>query len=144
MTDTKISLTIEVPGAKMVSKEESLKSTQVPVVDSLGKVIRKKDGKPLTKLAEVDIPEKNDFYLLKGKVSNGSYSIKFGVRKQELIKQVINLSNDAYDYFVETPTKKFTLAAWKRMGKEERVKAHLESIASHLGGKVSNYYIFED
>ena len=142
MADIKVSLTIELPGAKMVSKEECLKTTQVPVLKH-GKPVYKK-GKMLYELKEVEDPDKHDSYRLTGNLNKEKYSIVFNVRKQETITQVINISTEAYEYFLSNYSAIGSLNHWKRTLPHQRLMMHLEQIAKSLGGKVKKFYVFDD
>ena len=58
---------------------------------------------------------------------------------------VINISDEAYQYMISTEVPSFsTKSAWNKMNKEQKLIAHLNEIASNLGGKLIDYTVYPD
>ena len=147
MIDIKVSLTILVPGANMISKEESLKSTQVPVINKkTGKQIFKQ-GKPVVREVLVEDPAKHDLnHVLisnsKGKIVD---KISFYTRKTVPARRSMNLSREAYEYMVSNEYPEwYKLRDWKNLKKEQRLLLHLERIAQNFGGELEDYIVYDD
>jgi len=124
MSTTKLSLTILVPGATMVSKEKSLKNF-------------KKDNQEI-------IPEVHDTLRisLREGPNEKVYTIK--IRKSIPAKQVINMSEEAYNYFVsnEKPYN-FKGTGWANLSRNERLFWHCSQIAASLGGIVDSFEVLD-
>ncbi len=141
-TEIKVSLTIELQGSTMLSKEECLKTTQ--------KVIKKKDrktGKVYGKsvMAVVEDWDKMNRHTMKV-VDKGTFSeIVFYTRKSKPVRQHVNICKSAYIYMTskECPTWS-KIGTWSQMKSEQRLESHLQRIAEHLGGTVISYKVFED
>lgn len=119
MTDIKISLSIELQGSVMYSKESSLKN-----------------GKPL--------PEMHNKEFMKIQDGKGHFeSITVNTRKCIPAKQIINLSQEAYDYFISDDKPIEYRGDWKKMSERARLHWHMEEIAKALGGKVIDYSILD-
>jgi hypothetical protein len=160
MDEIKISLTVLVPGAKLLSEQECSKYSTKPIIVKKGrykgKQARDKDGKFLYRTEIVPDPEKCDKHVLRFDDGN----ITFYTRKQESIRRVINMYEEAYDYFIsnEMPPgyhapKGFkpkggggpiNAQAWKKLSIEERLNWHLNAIAISMGGTLADYKIFDD
>ena len=142
-TEIKVSLTIELQGSTMLSKEECLKTTQ--------KVIKKKDrktGKVYGKsvMAVVEDWDKVNRHTMKV-VDKGTFSeIVFYTRKSTPARQHITICKSAYIHMTDGNScpewsKKST---WIQMSKMQRLKAHMDRIAQDMGGKVLSYDILDD
>lgn len=146
MIDIKVSLTILVPGANMVSKEESLKSTQKTVYNKAGKPVYKQ-GKPLTKEVLVEDPDKHDLNTMlisnsKGKVVD---RISFYTRKSVPARRSMNISREAYEYMVsEVYPEWYKQRNWKNLTKEQRLAIHLERIAKNFNGEIEDFIVYDD
>lgn len=147
MIDIKLSLTILVPGANMVSKEESLKSTQVPVINKkTGKQVFKQ-GKPLVKTILVEDPLKHDLNTMFIKDKRGKIvdRISFYTRKSVPARRSMNLSREAYEYMVsEAYPEWYKLRNWKNLTKEQRLAIHLDRIAANFGGVLEDFIVYDD
>ena len=144
MSEIKLSLSVELLGRTMFSKEECLKTTQ--------KVIEKKTktGKVYKKTIEVQVEDwdKMDKHTMRVTGPNGSKpeTITFHTRKTRPASQSLNISKEAY----ENMTGKNTCPSWSKpskwatMSKKERLESHLQRIAEHLGGISYTYQVFED
>lgn len=146
MIDIKVSLTILVPGANMVSKEESLKSTQKQVYNKAGKPVYKQ-GKPLMRTVLVEDPEKHDLNSMvitnsKGKVVD---RISFYTRKSVPARRSLNISREAYEAMVsEVYPEWYKQRNWKNLTKEQRLAIHLERIAQNFNGEIEDFIVYDD
>lgn len=71
--------------------------------------------------------------------------IKFFTRKSIPALQVINILDEAYQYMISTEVPSFsTKSVWNKMNKEQKLIAHLNEIASNLGGKLIDYTVYPD
>ena len=181
MSDIKINLVIAVQGAAMMSEQECSKQLRKPVINKRGKYVgkqaRDKKGNllwfyktvpDLTKYDRHDV--RVDSSTEKGKTE----IITYYTRKNKEIKQSINMTQEAYNYFVssEMPsnfhaprdfkpnapirshndrkTQKWVegvpldIQAWRAMSEKERLEWHLASIAASMRGKVDSYTVFKD
>lgn len=145
MIDIKVSLTILVPGANMISKEESLKSIQKCVTNK-GKQVYKQ-GKPLMEEVLVEDLDKHDLNTIlisndKGKIVD---RVTFYTRKSVPARRSMNLSREAYDYMVsDVYPEWYKLRNWKNLTKEQRLAIHLERIAQNFGGEVEDFIVYDD
>ena len=145
MIDIKVSLTILVPGANMISKEESLTSIQRCVTNK-GKQVYKQ-GKPLMKEVLVEDLDKHDLNTIlisndKGKIVD---RVTFYTRKSVPARRSMNLSREAYDYMVSDMYPEwYKLRNWKNLTKEQRLTIHLERIAQNFGGEVEDFIVYDD
>ena len=130
MTETKVRLTLYVQGAKMVSKEASL--------------VNAKDNCDVNHLVVE--------WEHKGKRKRET--LTFLTRKQETITQGINITREAYDYMLETPTStKFNRKVkngnkeqrvWDVMSIGDRLKKHFDLIAEEMKATGYSFEILED
>lgn len=144
MSEIKLSLSIELQGSTMFSKEECLKTTR--------KVIERKtkSGKVFKKTIYVQTEDLDK--MTKGSVritdKNGKNPeiITFHTRKCKPATQTINMSKEAYEYMIS----KNSCPSWSKPGKwaamseKERLEAHLQRTVEHLGGVSYTYQVFED
>lgn len=119
MTDTKISLSIELQGGTMYSKEASFKN-----------------AKP--------IPDKHNKEFLKIEDGKGHFeTITINTRKCIPAKQVVNLSQEAYDYFISDEKPIEYRGDWKKMSEAARLHWHMEETAKALGGKMIDFKVLD-
>lgn len=120
MSEIKLSLSIELQGSTMFSKEECLKTTH--------KVIEKK-----TKAGKIY------------KKTNPEI-ITFHTRKCKPATQSLNMSKEAYEYMIDKDScpSWSKLGKWAAMSEKERLEAHLQRTVEHLGGTSYTYQVFED
>lgn len=125
MNITKLTANFELPGSIMFGKEACQKSpkeyteSNYLVVEDKIKVGKK------TKIKK----EKIQFY----------------TRKSIPALQVINMSEEAYQYMISNEVPSFsTKSAWNKMTGEQRLVAHLNETATSLGGKLVDYTIYPD
>lgn len=142
--EIKVSLTVALRGGTMFSKEECLRTTQ--------KVIERKTktGKVYKKTIEVEVGDwdkmdKHTMRVADTKNTNPEI-ITFHTRKTKPATQSINICKESYEYMID----KDSCPSWSKPGKwaamseKERLEAHLQRIAEHLGGTVISYKVFED
>lgn len=142
-TEIKVSLTIELQGSTMLSKEECLKTTQ--------KVIKKKDrktGKVYGKsvMAVVEDWDKMDRHTMKVVDKGTSSEIVFYTRKSKPARQHVNICKSAYIYMTEGNIcpEWCRISTWRQMSKIQRLEAHMDRMAQDMGGKVLSYDILDD
>ena len=142
--EVKVSLTIELPGAIMWSKEECLKT--------IHKVIEKKTkaGKIYKKTIEVKVEDwdKMEKHTMRVTDTNGTSPeiITFHTRKCKPATQSLNMSKEAYEYMIDKDScpSWSKPGKWATMSKKERLEAHLQKTVEHLGGTSYTYQVFED
>lgn len=144
MSEIKLSLSIELQGSTMLSKEECLKTTH--------KVIEKKtkSGKIYKKTIKVKVEDwdKMDKCSMRVINKNGINPeiITFYTRKCKPATQSLNMSKEAYEYMID----KDSCPSWSKPGKwaamseKERLESHLQRTVEHLGGTSYTYQVFED
>ena len=140
MSEIKLSLSIELRGRTLFSKEECLKTTQ--------KTINTKNGKKKTVTKVVEDWDKMEKCSMRVTDDNGANPeiITFHTRKCKPAIQSLNISKEAYEYMIDKnscpswskPSK------WAAMSKKERLEAHLQKTVEHLGGTSYTYQVFED
>ena len=143
MSTTKIRLSIVLPGSTLLSQEETCKLQNV-VVKTEGGNPKIKDGKVVTKPALVPDRSKFDHFEVKVMDKGKQETIKVSTRKCKPATQVISLSEEAYDYFVDpfsTPYK--FKGVWKSLTKNQKVQWHCQQIAEAMGGKLESFVILE-
>lgn len=144
MSEIKLSLSIELRGSTMFSKEECLKTTH--------KVIEKKTkaGKIYKKTIEVKVEDwdKMEKHSMRVTNNNGTNPeiITFHTRKCKPATQTINMSKEAYEYMISKDSCPpcFKPREWSTMNKKERLEVHLKRTVEHLGGVSYTYQVFED
>lgn len=140
MIETKISLTIILPGRTMFSKEECLKTTR--------KVKVLKNGKKIFKKETAEDPEKVIVHTIRvdGKKKEKPEVIHYTTRKFRPAKQTINISRDAYEGMIDDIPRRFKnrKSYWLSLPKKSRIDFNVNELAKSLGGIVDSYVIFED
>lgn len=140
MSEIKLSLSIELRGSTMLSKEECLKTTQ--------KTITTKNGRKRTVTKVVEDWDKMEKHSMRVTDNNGTNPeiITFHTRKCKSATQSLNMSKEAYEYMID----KDSCPSWSKPGKwaamseKERLEAHLQRTVEHLGGVSYTYQVFED
>lgn len=157
-----------VPGAKPLSEQECSKQLTKPVIIKKGKLAgkqaRDKKGNPLYYNEIVPDMSKFDKHVFKilNKEENKLETYVYFTRKNRPAKQTINISEEAYKYYIsiEVPSnfhipaelraslkrshESFEQQAWKKFSKEERLVWHLNAICDSMGGKMESYTVFDD
>lgn len=127
----------------MFSKEESSKQLTKPVKNKSGKVVRK-NGKVLTKTCTVPDFDKHDSFTLrlkhKGKVSE---QIKVFTRKSKPARQVINMSEEAYQYMISKERPVEFRGTWDALTVYQKLLWHCNRIAAILGGTVESFQVLD-
>lgn len=150
-----MSLTVVLPGSIMVSKQECLKQLKEEVKDKKGNVIRDKEGNIKYRYKTIPDPEKHEVHHSKFLDGKKKEIVHFYTRKCIPVKQVINISSVAYNYFISTEVPEaFEVPAnfpvslksklWKLLSKEQRLRWHCGRIADTLGGRVESFIVFPD
>ena len=71
--------------------------------------------------------------------------IKFRTRKSIPASQSINISKEAYEYYISKECPEFSKPKyWQSMSKKMRLEAHLAEITKGLNGIRFTYQVFED
>lgn len=166
MYNIKMSLTIELQGGQLLSKQECLKKLRKPVLSKrTGKQLFK-NGKPVFKTELVDDFDKCDKHTLKvyDKVKKENQFIHFYTRKSIPARQHIDMSYEAYEYMTSTsfpegyqaphdfmPNKTLlkkgigrTQQAWMSLSEDEKLMWHFNRIAADKRGKVVDYIVYDD
>lgn len=138
MNDVKLRLSLCIPGAQKLSKQECLKNPKESYNTSIVNVnYEVKSGKTI-------------------KVKSQDLIIK--TRKQRLIKQIINITSEAYYYMIDSTKPPFSkyakivskrksgtpISLWSTMRQEERLKVHLDLIAEHFNASKYTYEVLDD
>lgn len=125
MNVIKITANFELPGGTMFGKE-----------------VCQKNPKEYTEYNSLIVEDK----VKKGKKTEiKREKIQFFTRKSIPALQVINIRDEAYQSMTSNEVPSFsTKSAWNKMTKEQRIVAHLNEIAIHLGGKLIDYTIYPD
>lgn len=157
-----------VPGAKPLSEQECSKLLTKPVIIKKGKFAGKqakdKQGNPLYYNEIVPDMSKFNKHVLKlfNKKENKPEVYVYFTRKNRPAKQTINISEEAYNYFISTEVpssfhiplelraslkrshESFEQQAWKKLSREERLVWHLKTICDSMRGKMESYTVFDD
>lgn len=123
MTNIKVNLSILLPGSTMYSVEES---TRIAVNGQ-----RAIDTHKHSKF-EMDVMDR-------GKKS----TIKVFTRKSKPAKQVIHLSEEAYNYFTSDDVPYYYKGVWRSLKTSEKLRWHCQRIAESLGGIVDAIQVLE-
>lgn len=156
MSNVKISLTILVPGATMVSTQECVKQLKKPVIVKKGKYAGKqaKDRKGNLLYRKEWVPDmsKLNRHIIKVDTldenkQHKKVPVTYFTRKGVPAKQVINLSEESYKYFTSTevPYDYYSKShTWENLSKKQRLEWHLNTICEDMGGKMDSYVVFND
>lgn len=118
-TNIKISLSIILPGSVMFSKEASFKNANI-------------------------IPARHDKEFLKVKDERGHFeTITVNTRKCIPAKQVINMTEQAYNYFISEEKPRSYKGDWRKMSEEAKLNWHMNNIAKSLGGELDDYKVLD-
>lgn len=124
MDNIKITLTMSVPGAKLLSDTQC------------------KENKTFNKIAltlnEHDPQKKEEHIVL-------------FTRKPKAIKQVVNMTEETYNYFIsedipynyKMQKSSTTKPAWKSLSKEQKVEWHLREYCLNFKAKLISYKIYD-
>jgi len=143
MSTTKIRLSIVLPGSTLFSQEETCKLQNVAVKTESGKPMVK-DGKVVTE--PTLLPDKNKFDHFEIKVMDKGKPevLKVATRKCRPATQVISLSEEAYEEFINPGTTPYKYkGVWRSLTKNQRVQWHCQQIAESLGGRLDSFVILD-
>jgi hypothetical protein len=163
MSEFKLNLTMILPGRVMMSEQECLRKVRRPLMGKgkkADKQVIDRNGNPVwVTVKELD-PMKTDreTIIITGKDGNEEM-LSIITRKARPASKSINLTKEAYDYFISqelpegfhapknfkpkvSPFKKpINLQAWLSMSETERLEWHLTNICSSMGGTMASYTI---
>lgn len=124
MVEPKVSLSLLVPGAGMLSSQECEKNPKTSYNEyKLSIKYTKGNGKHQKVVKEL---------------------LVFQTRKPRLVSQHINLCKEAYEGMLETPTSDKLKKVWRTLSVRERLKYHFDLIAHDLGAVSYNFEILDD
>jgi len=170
MNDIKVSLTIMLQGGTMWSRQECLKDLKEPVLISKGKYAgkpkRDKKGNIIYTTKRVVDETKVDHHEVRLTDKDGKLSeiLHYHTRGAKPAKQVLPISQVAYDYFISSevpdgynfprdfkPNKKLlkqgisvSSQAWNSQTPKQKLEWHLRRICATLNGTLGEYHIFND
>lgn len=127
MSEIKVRLSMEVPGAIMLSSQDCEKMSKKDAYDYSTLVVsckEKKGKKPVIKKETLHI----------------------NTRKSKPAKQCVSISKEAYDYMTNVmavPSSK-SVRTWANMSKAKRLEYHLSLIAESFNALSYTYEIFDD
>lgn len=125
----------------MYSQGESLKTLKKPVKNSKGKVVKKK-GQIVYKTVKVPSFEKNDTFTLA--LGPDKEETTVFVRKSKPAKQVINMTEDAYNAMIDKKVPynyRDKKVPWTKLTKNQRIKWHCMQIAAQVGGIFDSFQV---
>lgn len=124
MIDIKLRLSLCVPGAQMLSKQECLKTPKESY----------NEHKMLIKFTKG-----------RGKYAREAKKLLvIKTRKQKMTTQIINICEEAYHHMLETPTSNKMFKVWNTLPEHEKLKAHFDLIAYDLHAVSYSYEILGD
>ena len=138
MDNIKLSLSVILPGSVMFSTEESVKP--------LKKQYKTKRGKTFYKTVLVPDYDKHDSFTLKVMEGKREVPLEVFMRKTKAAKQVINMTQEAYDYYVSSEAPYGFLGgakAWNKLSRDQKLKWHCINIAKQLGGWVESFQVID-
>lgn len=143
MSTTKIRLSITLPGGVLLSQEETCKLQNVAVKTESGRP-KIKDGKVVTEPTLVPDRSKFDHFEVKVMDKGKPEILKVSTRKTKPATQVISLSEEAYEYFVDPFAIPYKFKGiWRSLTDNQRVQWHCMQIADAMGGKLESFVILE-
>lgn len=143
MDNIKLSLSIILPGSVMWSREESLKPLMKVQFNKNGKPIKDKAGNVVRKEELCEDYSKHESSSIT--LSDGKHeeTVKILTRKCKPAKQVINLTQEAYDEMVNNTKPYGFKGNWQQLSRNQKLKWHCDQIAASLGGTVENFQVME-
>lgn len=143
MDNIKLSLCIILPGGVMYSKAEVLKPLDKVKRNKYGKII-KRNGKPVytTEYVE-DFTKHNSFTLKITDENNKEVPITVLVRSTKPAKQVLNLTQEAYDYMISREQPYGFKGNWNALNIQQKLKWHCFNIAQQLGGYCESFQVMD-
>lgn len=170
MSETKVSLTIALRGSTMLSKQECLKELTEPMLikkgPHKGKPMKDKQGNIIYTTRLVVDPEKIEHHEIRLTDKNNKVTeiLGFNTRGFKPAKQVLNISMEAYKYFISNevpegyhapadfkPSKSAlkrgiskNKQAWMLTTPKYRLEWHLRRICASRQGTLVDYKVFND
>ena len=163
MNEFKLNLTMILPGRVMMSERECMRKTRKPLMGKgkkADKQVIDKEGKPVWVTVKEPDPLKCDKDVLHIMKNDGTEDILVVfTRKERPASKSVNLTNEAYEYFIssELPEgfhapknfkpkvspfrKPVNLQCWLSMSETERLEWHLNNICASMGGTMASYTI---
>ena len=138
MNEIKLSLSIELPGGTMLSKEKCLKT--------LHKVVNRETKTGETYKTTIKVKAEDWDKMVKHTMLMRGKTLTFYTRKCKPARQSLSISKEAYEYMID----KDSCPSWSKPGKwaamseKERLEAHLQRTVEYLGGISYTYQVFED
>ena len=71
-------------------------------------------------------------------------TVKFKTSRCKPCIQTINMSMEAYQYMISTPTSNISTNHWKRMSENQRIAEHLKETQHDLDAINFEFIVFED
>ena len=127
MSESKVRLTMVIPGATMISSQDCEKMSKKEAYDSFSITVNVKKKKGKKQVINKEI-------------------LHINTRKSIPAKQSISISREAYNYMTdkkEIPSAKLS-KIWGSMANEQRLKYHLNLIAEHFNAVSFSYEILDD
>lgn len=143
MDNIKLSLSIVLPGRTLWSREESLKPLMKVQFNKNGKPIKDKAGNVVRKEELCEDYSKHESISVTLQNGRQEETIKVLVRKCKPAKQVINLTQEAYDEMVSNTKPYGFKGNWQQLSRNQKLKWHCDQIAASLGGTVENFQVME-
>lgn len=130
MSNVKMSVTIMLPGGTMMAPQEC------------GENPKNYDRNVITlSVKHFDKKTKKSFFR--------NEPLEFKTRKCNPVPQVINMSEEAYEYMTSAMCPEWFIpmggiSKWKKLSANERLDFHLERTCQAMGGISFDYVVFED
>ena len=127
MVEPKVRLSIEVPGATMLSSQDCEKMSKKDAYDYSTLTISYKEKKGKKSVIKKE-------------------TLHINTRKSKPAKQCVSISKEAYDYMTdakEIPSSKL-VRTWANMSKAKRLEYHLNLIAENFGATSFSYEVLDD
>ena len=127
MSEIKVRLSMEVPGATMLSSQDCEKMSKKEAYDSFSITVNVKKKKGKKQVIDKEI-------------------LHINTSKSKPAKQCISISKEAYNYMTdkkEIPSAKLSKVLGS-MANEQRLKYHLNLIAEHFNAISFSYEILDD
>lgn len=149
MVDIKMSLTILVPGARVMSKQECFKNSKIVAkngsISYIEEPIEGKTEKFTFVVDETDPRTGHKHAVRKIGHIRGCYPAKQVINMSTMAYEAMTSADDCPAWFRVPDLKPFQLSkAWKKLSPEERLDLHMHRIAENFQGTVLTYQVFED
>ncbi len=152
-------------GRTMLSEQECLRKVRKPLMGKgkkANKVVVDKNGNEVWVTVKEFDPAKSDKFNIDLKDKEGNeVPTTIYTRGSRPATKTININNQAYEYFISrevplafTAPKNFkpnfkvrksaNEQAWLLMSEAQRLRWHLDSICTSMGGKLMSYNVLED